>query len=88
MKSELSLKDAYPCPFCGSDDLKIDIGDEYCKRTPLKMVCCECEASGSHVYHPDNDISEAVRKWNQRASYNVPSPVVRITNKFEILASG
>lgn len=58
----MTLKDAKPCPFCGSKKLKLeDIGGV----SYLIVQCQNCSADGPH----DNDAERenaAVARWNTR----------------------
>lgn len=60
----LTLKDAKPCPFCGSKKLKwIDIGGE----SSWLVGCKECEAEGPHENDGEREHA-AVERWNRRHS--------------------
>lgn len=57
------MSDLRPCPFCGSDDLRIDGGFVRCNN-------CECDGP----YHEEMDESDEdsiegiAEKWNTRAA--------------------
>jgi Lar family restriction alleviation protein len=86
---KLWLDSAYPCPFCGSTELSTQISNEDREEgIPTNVVCCKCGGSGGFAYCSTTNITEAIKNWNQRASYDASSSVVSIINKFDILASG
>lgn len=57
------LKDAKPCPFCGSRKLKFEgIGG-----VSYQIVQCrDCDAEGPHENDSERETS-AVERWNRRA---------------------
>ena len=58
----LTIKDAKPCPFCGSRDLRLeDIGGE----SYLFVECKRCKADGPHD-NDDEREDRAVTRWNKR----------------------
>ena len=58
----LTLKDAKPCPFCGSTKLRLeDIGGE----SYLFVECADCKADGPHE-NDDEREHAAVLRWNTR----------------------
>lgn len=58
----MKIEDLKPCPFCGSDKLRVHAFDgctEY-----LAIVCTVCDASGPLT---DDEEEVAVKSWNKRA---------------------
>lgn len=58
-----------PCPFCGSQDLDIQVGTEDKEGFPTNVVCVDCGACGPWVYKrmpfKDFELPE-FSEWNKR----------------------
>jgi Lar family restriction alleviation protein len=51
-----------PCPFCGGEELEIEIDDVYNEINPVYVVCRGCQADGPW----DLGESGAIERWNER----------------------
>lgn len=59
----LTMKDAKPCPFCGSKKLKLEnIGG----MSYWLVECKDCKADGPHEQDDEREHA-AVSRWNERA---------------------
>ena len=57
-----------PCPFCGSDKLKVDN-----RKGTYSIRCNRCHARGwniNNIISEEDAISEAIELWNRRVNLN------------------
>lgn len=59
-EEENRIKEALPCPFCGSDKIYYIDSDEYIPE--YKLICADCRASTDFY----NTKEEALAAWNRR----------------------
>jgi Lar family restriction alleviation protein len=51
-----------PCPFCGSNNLSIQVDDNY---IPILVTCDDCNAEGPQDYGNKKG-DQFIELWNQR----------------------
>jgi Lar family restriction alleviation protein len=59
-----------PCPFCGSDNINIDVF-EWDKEWTYYIGCNKCDAIGGliHTPIPNNRLRQyTISKWNERSN--------------------
>ena len=60
------MNDLLPCPFCGSNDLRIPKNIEsengYIVAKATTVECLECGASGPKIAY----VSDVLKAWNER----------------------